>query len=185
MKTIAIIGTGESSTLYKKVDGVESIGVNDCWKITETDYLLSVDSIRAFTRERLYTIAYSKPKKFFSYIPEWEMLFTNNFELIKLNPKRSDVSTLGTELLPYSICSPYVAVCLAFNMGATEIIMYGVDFNSHKTLSIREKLDRIEKDFKELNKVLLQKGCRLYVASKDSYLSRILPVYEGSSCLHR
>ena len=91
------------------------------------------------------------------------------FELIKLNSGRGNIKEIESENYCYSNNSPYVAVVLAYKLGATTINIYGVDFNTHKNFKDNMLLAAI-KDFKVLFDYLKSKGIKINV-TKSSKLN--------------
>ena len=164
---INVLGLGESLKDFKQ-DGSITIGVNDIWKYHKTHYIVCVDRINAFSVERFKTIHHSKPIKFLSHLEEWQPLMPT-FELIKLNSGRGNIKEIESENYCYSNNSPYVAVVLAYKLGATTINIYGVDFNTHKNFKDNMLLAAI-KDFKVLFDYLKSKGIKINV-TKSSKLN--------------
>src|ERR1017187_7685056 len=108
---INICATGETIHSFKP-DGNIIIGVNDCAKFVQSDYLICVDTPQSFPKDRYDIILNTKCKKFFSFIPDWSN--HPSFELIKLDPVRGSVSNLiklkKTNIYNHSCTSPFVAV---------------------------------------------------------------------------
>lgn len=175
--TIHVLGLGESLATYKP-DGNTTIGVNDIFKFHPVDYLVLADRPHRFSDVRLECICSSTPKKFFvisALCEDWE-------PFIKTSPLHT-CEYRGPSLIdnPDRICysnnSAFLSVCVAHKMKATTIIMHGVDFNTHpnfKDATLKIAL----KDFKELREALNKRGVRLFVSSKLSKLSNIIPVYK-------
>ena len=165
---IHVLGCGE--TIAEFYDEGITIGVNDIWQYYATDYLVVVNKPGDFDYDRLEIIKNSKPKKFYSQLMEWE--FMPNFEKIEL---RSDRKIEAGEKYCISHISPFVAVQIAARLGAKEIIMWGVDMNSH--MHLQYKVDKIIEDFRLLKNMLEDEGVSLKVGNYGSRFSKILPVY--------
>jgi len=123
---ISVLGLGESVNEFIN-NGSTTIGVNDIWKHHKADYVVCVDRINAFTVNRLSTILKSKPKKFLTHLEEWKRIMPT-FELIELSKGRGNLNDIDNTFA-YSNNSVFVAVVLAYKLGATEINIYGADFN--------------------------------------------------------
>lgn len=168
---IDVIGCGESALKYTNTGNL-TVGVNDCNKIYPVDYLVCVDLPKSFQKERLRTILNSRPKKFFSQLQEWHSLILN-FQKIKFSIGSGVLSDFDNkETVCYSNNSTFVAVVIAYKLGAKEINLYGADFNTHPNF-IDNNLKKTMKDFKSLNNLLFLKGCKLRV-TKESSLSTII-----------
>ena len=174
-----VICCGESALKYSNTGNI-TIGVNDCNKIYPVDYLVCVDLPSAFSKERFKTILNSKPKKFFSQLREWDNL-VNNYEKIEF-VNGSGLFNDYDKKICYSNNSPFVACVMAYKLGARRINLYGADFNSHPNFIDVINLKKTLKDFNGLNKVLLSKGCNLYV-TQESKLSAFINVMAKSQSL--
>lgn len=172
--TIHILGLGESLEDYKKDENI-TIGVNDIHSKIKTDFVVCVDDPRAFSPERLKTIEQTKCKGFYSQVDYWKKL--DNFNKIEFNLGRGLIDGLDNDKFCYSISSPYVATILAYKMKATEIVLHGVDFRTHKHFVDHSK-DKALNDFKKLNSAFKKRGVKLFVSSDWSDLSRFLPVWK-------
>lgn len=163
MTRVSLIGCGETGALW---DGIgPSIGVNDCVKFgKQVDYLLVINAKGAFKGERLETILNSKPKRFFSNLDQWKKHF-DNFTHLKIThwPERG----INVGLTYHSKTSPFCAISLAHNMGFDEIVLYGVDFKTHKVYRANNPAFNSEKRRYELFvKALAKEGTKVYSATK-------------------
>lgn len=131
MNHINIIGCGETGSQW---DGKgPSLGVNDCEKHGKrVDYLLLLNARGKFGPDRIRVIEATRPKMCFSHLARWGETFTN-FHHIEIT------KWLGTEIKPKTVyvskTSPFAAISLAYVLGYTEAVLYGVDFNTHKSYS--------------------------------------------------
>jgi hypothetical protein len=144
---INVIACGESGAQW---DGKgDSIGVNDCWKWGRpTDYLMVLDNPERFSDPRKQIILNSKPHHFItgqygwwkhfskSDMPKQKLAYqevhcTNGPQVISYRFSRW-TGTLKNDRIHYSSTSPMCAITLAYLLGYKEIILWGVDFNTHK-----------------------------------------------------
>lgn len=168
-----VLGLGESLKDYKK-DGCITIGVNDIHSRIKTDYVVCVDVQKAFNGKRLKTIQNTKCKGFYSQCDEWKNI--PNFNKIEFNRGRGLIDGLDSHKFCYSNNSTYVAVILAYKLGATEIVIWGADFVTHPNFK-GNSFDRVIEDFRKLNAELKRKGVKLFVGSNYSALSKFIDVY--------
>lgn len=160
---IHVIGLGETAKEFKP-DGNITIGVND---VKDCDYQVCVDRVGAFTSERLTTIKSLAPMGFFSQLEDWSNHPAYRYIQLK---NVSAFNNRWKEYVPSSNNSPFVACGVAFKyLGAKEIRLWGVDFNTHKNLNGKMRDASVE-DYKLLNKLLSTKGCKI-VPHAGSYLS--------------
>lgn len=173
--TIFIIGCGPTGEGWFNHPHDLSIGVNDCLKWgRNTDHLLVVN--RRFSRDREEMILRSKPKKFFTTIPYFQKLFPGaeilRLQMYSKRVKKGQVYSSKT--------SPFIALSMAFNAGATNIVLFGCDLVSHPV--IKDKLLDYElRNFQHICRELSLQGCHVWVSSKESSLSRFLPVWHPVS----
>ena len=174
---VNVIGCGESAARWNG-QGF-SIGVNDCFRYHKTNYILCINAPNKFSRERLDIIKNSRPEKFFAHNMEWKQ-YQPNFEFIgehKLKPFYS--GHIDGKSIYYSKTSPFSAISLARNMGAKTIILWGVDFKTHRHYSpgsgyLKAELKSYEFFIESLERV----GTKVYQGCEGSELK--LPVYEAS-----
>jgi len=170
--TINVLGLGRTVSQYQPNETEISIGVNDINKFFETDYFVCVDKPQRFSAERLGRII-NHDSKMFTHLKEWEKY--RGINLIELANGRGNLKQLDSDLFAFSHNSTFVAVVLAYKLGADKIKLYGVDFNNHpaiKDLLLESSL----KDFKSLNTELLKRGVELQT-TKESRLSEFLPTF--------
>jgi len=168
---------GSSLLSYSKVAHNHAIviGVNDIAKYHPVDYLILIDPPSRFTKERMDVICNTDARIITIYY-DWEKYLDFIYK-VEVAPIRSDISMLDSDYYVYSSNSPYVAAVHAYKLGASEIVMYGVDFTNHKHLSGDEKIKRIKGDFYALYQALLERGVKLYIGSPDTVLNGIIPLY--------
>lgn len=169
---VEVLGLGESLEFYQANENT-TVGVNDIWKKVKTDYVVCVDVPSVFNAERLGAIRATNCKGFYSQCLEWSSL--PNFKKIEFAGSRGSFFDFDTDKFCYSNSSAFVAVVLAYKLGATEIIMHGVDFISHKHFK-GHSYDKAILDFRNLQKELEKRFVLLSVGNKFSALSNFLPV---------
>lgn len=174
-KTIEVLGLGATLKNYQPSKNI-TIGVNDIWKKVSTDYVVCVDLPRVFSRARQLDIMLSNPAGFYSSRIEWKDK-VKNFRFMELASGSGFLKELDSDKFCWSNNSTYAATVLAFKLGANKIILHGVDFNNHHAFSKPKNQEKALKDFKNLHDALKSRGVRLYVGSRESKLSEVLPVH--------
>lgn len=168
---ISVVACGKTAEGWHNTPCDLSIGCNDCARFgKDTDWLVVIN--RKFPADREVVIKASEPKKFFSTIDYWQKQFpkseTLRLQRFSKHVKKGHVYSSRT--------SPFVALSLAFNAGANDVIMFGVDLTSHPV--IKDKLRDYElRQFERFCRELAKQGCQVWVSSKDSSLSKFLPVW--------
>lgn len=176
MKTIHVLGLGPSLKEFVP-DGNITIGVNDIYRYHAADYVLCIDPVVVFSRDRVNGIISGTQKKFFTNRKGWLPL-VKNYEHIKtmsIGECKEGMPELKQNLI-HSTNSTFVAACMAYRMGANRIILHGVDLTSHPKLGRAGNLNRTINDFVKLGKGLNYLDVQLIVSSRQSILSNYLPV---------
>jgi hypothetical protein len=158
-----------------------TIGVNDCLKWGyEVDNLVLVNAPNQFQSSRLEMILKSKPGKVWSNMPEfWDRHFKNVERLYLLKWTRGEKIRQG--VIHHSSTSPFVALSLAYNLGAKKVILWGVDLINHPNYGRETK-----KHFSEMSlwdsyiKALKGKDVEIFIGAKGTSLDNILPVWNAS-----
>lgn len=167
---IDVLGLGESLKEYKPSKN-KTIGVNDIFKYHKTNYLVCVDKPSRFSKDRLKTILESEVDKFYTHLNEWSTLKIRT-QIIKLNGARGSLKGIEEDSVCYSNNSTFVAVVIAYKMGAKQINIYGADFNSHPNFKDR-LLDVALDDFKRLFEYLKEQDVEVNI-SKGSRLNEVI-----------
>lgn len=174
--TCFVIGCGDSGKDWFTHPHDVSIGSNDSIKHgRDTDYLVLINALQGFKREkeRLDLIQSSKAK-ILTNSDSWKSMF-RDYEKIKLVTFHK---YLKKGMVYSSKSSPFVAASIAFNMGAKDIVLWGVDMNTHHLFNPENKLRDYEvRKFESLAKLMKAQGTMMCVSSAESALSKVLPVY--------
>lgn len=128
MSLFTIVGCGDSARNW--VPNGISIGSNDCEKFGRpVDYLVLANAPHRF-RERLETIKKSKAKVMVTSKTEWQKIFPNCEQIYRTTAYNQRI--LGGFIYT-ARTTPIMCFSLALRLGATEIVMWGVDMVTHKT----------------------------------------------------
>ena len=165
-----VLGLGESLNNYTPT-GNKTIGVNDIWSRVKTGHVVCVDLPNRFTPERLKTIINSNCE-FYTPLIEWEGLRQIN-KIALVNARGSLKELDSQDKVCYSNNSAFVACVMAWKLGAKELYLYGVDFNTHPNFK-DESFIRVINDFKNLYSEFQKRGVEIYV-TKESVLSEFIP----------
>ena len=174
---VSIIGCGTTAKDWFNTPCDLSIGVNDMKKFgKDPDWLILVN--RRFTPEREKIIKATKAKRVLTSIKHWKDHF-KNAEEIRMQPfgkhlKKGHVYSSKT--------SPFIAMSLAFNAGATDIILWGVDFspdNPHPV--IKDKLLNYEvRQYISFIRKLKEYSVNVFLGVKsNSVFMDYIPIYES------
>lgn len=131
----SIVACGTSAKDWHKVPHDFSVGVNDSAMFgKDPDHLVLINFERKFHTERLNVIKRTKAQVW-THTHTWKKHFPDAY-VIKLSPfsgyvRRDMIYSLRT--------SPIVAMSIASKLGATKMILWGVDFKTHKVFTNGEK----------------------------------------------
>lgn len=185
---INIVAVGESAWDWYKTPCDYSIGVNDCGKwMAAVNELLIVNSPKMFPPERLETIKRTKFDKVKTNSHNWDKIFPPNIypgnEVIRL---QAFSKHLKKGHIYSSKSSPFVAMSLAFNMGATDIILHGVDMVNHKVFnpnnvqrsSEGRMFDYEVRQIQNFTRMMADQGTKTWLSKDYGALTKILNVWQ-------
>ncbi len=168
---VSVVACGESAWDWYKTPCDLSIGVNDCCRFWHpVNQLLLINQPKSFTPERLETIKNSKFDKVLTHSGTWDKIFPQA-EKIRM---QSFSKHLEKGHVYSSKTSPFVALSLAFNLGATNVILHGVDLVNHH--AIKDKLLSYEiRNIQAFTKLLEDQGCNVWLAKDFGALNDTIP----------
>ncbi len=182
--TFTIVGCGQTASDW--IPRGTSIGVNDCWKWGKpTDALLVCNRPQEFGIERLKVITSSKPKTFYTHkkLAVWSFAFQNIKRLRLQNWDRNfiprmDRFPLEERVIYSSNTVSFIALSLCYQLGATEIIMWGVDFVNHNTFHTDnpETAKEVNRHL-ELIAALKEQGVNVWLGKEGTAFDGRVPVY--------
>jgi hypothetical protein len=176
--TISVVACGQSSKEWYKVPCDKSIGVNDCLKFGhDTDYLVCVNAPFKFEPSksngrvnRKEFILRSKAFFMTSLCTEWRQARKNVNDCISLSlftkwAKKGHIYRSKT--------SPFIAMSIAFNMGANDIILWGVDFIDHPDFQQGKRSTDFEiEQYVRFAEMIRQQGCNVWIGNEGTRLSK-------------
>jgi hypothetical protein len=182
---VSIVACGDSAKEWFKVPIDMSVGVNDCFKFGHNvDHLVCVNSPFKFQprkdngmMNRLETILDSRPKKFYCHNSNWRSYFKGVIpvENIAMTEFRGKFRK-GRNY--FSKTSPFIAICLAVNLGATELILWGIDFVNHWQYKPGNKVFDPELNmYVSLIDELKEQGIKIWIGNANTVLKDYLPLY--------
>src|SRR5690242_19024469 len=124
-ETIVVCGCGPSLNALPLPPPCATVGVNDIGRRFDPDYLVVLNPPEQFTAGRFRHVEASRARAVFSQLPL--RLAHAPLARIRLG-QRGGIDWRHPKGLPYTRNSPYVALCLALQMGARRIGLIGVDF---------------------------------------------------------
>jgi hypothetical protein len=173
--SIIVCGCGESLNQLSDPGRFTTIGVNDVGRKFDPDYLVVVDPRDAFKGDRFRYVEQSRAR----------VLFTQRSDLALTHPgvvqfqlgEKDGTDFSNPNLLHFSVITPYVALCLAIHMGASNIGLIGVDFTDNHFFGPTGQhgwapyVATIDGQIKCLARAALARGVRIFNLSDTSRLT--------------
>lgn len=168
-----VVASGDSAKGW--IPRGTTIGVNDCLKWgRDTDILILVNAPGKF-KERLNIIKQSKARVLTNSLNMWRPYFKDCQKIERL------ISFNGKILKNFvymSQTSPIIAISYAIKQGATEIVMYGVDFLNHRRWAKGTKNgDRECKVYERFFKECERLNIKIYLGSTGTAFDNYLPLW--------
>jgi hypothetical protein len=171
---IVVCGCGMSLLTFKEHSSdFITIGVNDVSKLFTPTYLVVTDSPMRFGEKRRAEVNASGANYLFTCAKGWRHPNLVSFELGKKGGKLLD----APNHIDHFVNSPYVAVGLAYKLGARNIGLIGVDFTDghfynpkdgpHPVMQINY-LKKVNSAYQSLAMELDKRGVKIYNLSSMS-----------------
>lgn len=174
---IVVCGCGTSLSLFKEHSHKWiTIGVNDVPAMFDPTYLLVADHHNRFWGKRKELVMQAKCKNLFVCTKGWRHPGLVHFELGGTGALYLD----HTKKIDHFLNSPYLAVGLAYKMGATNIGLIGVDFTEGHFYNSQDgfhpiiktnSLSKVDSAYSLLKSELLKRGTSLFNLSQTSRLT--------------
>ena len=132
-----------------------------------------MDPPDSFDPERRQIIESTQAKYVYSTLNAWNHLSYFVKISVVAPSQGGKVDTLDDwNNLPRHVDSTFTAVCMAYHFGASDIVMYGVDFIDHH---LKHYHDQIIDSYRRLHAALTQRGTLLWLGSDRGILIDFIP----------
>ena len=176
-ETFIIAGCGASLNDYSDFSKYYVIGVNDIERILTPDFLVVVNDHRTFTRGRWDYVKESLSPVIFTHLDNPGPI-TRSSHIAKIKIGRKGTPNLDQfNVVDHTLNSPYMAVIIAYQLGAKKIGMVGVDFSQNHFFSetgthkLSKHLRSIDEEYGVLKNELSKKGVNVANLSSSSLLT--------------
>jgi hypothetical protein len=176
---IVVCGCGISLLEFKEHhQDFITIGVNDVPKLFTPTYLVVTDASIRFNDARKKMINESQSRYMFTCSQGWRHPRMVHFDL----GRKGTYFLNDPNKVDHFLNSPYVAINIAYKLGARKIGMIGVDFTYGHFYAPKDgqhSLDRmnytkdINRGYEILKEGLNENGCELYNLSQDSKIESV------------
>lgn len=170
-----VVATGSSAQDFTPRGHV--IGCNDAAKWGKPlDSLVVCNRPQQFSKERYEIIKTTKCDKFYSHKHGWSKEFPNwtriNLVTWYGHYQRNQIYSSNS--------SPIIAITLAAKLGATDIIMWGVDMTTHHLFNTGNPQTQKEVDvYRQVNEGLAAVDIKLWLGSHGTAFDNIIPLWKN------
>lgn len=175
-ETFIVAGCGSSLNYYSDFSKYYVIGVNDIERILTPDFLVVVNDYRTFMRGRWEHVQNSMSPVIFSHLDNPGPI-TRSSHLAKVRiGERNNPNLDNLNVVDYTMNSPYMAVIIAYQLGAKKIGLVGVDFTQDHFFSetgthkLSKHLKGIDHEYGILRSELEKRGVKVANISPISLL---------------
>lgn len=175
-ETFIVAGCGSSLNYYTDFSKYYVIGVNDIERILTPDFLVVVNEVRTFMIGRWDYVRDSLTPVIFSHLDNPGPI-TRQAHLAKINiGERSNPNLDRMDRVDYTMNSPYMAIVIAYQLGAKKIGMVGVDFTQDHFFSntgthkLTKHTKNIDQEYLVLRNELEKRGVKVANLSPISLL---------------
>jgi uncharacterized Rossmann fold enzyme len=175
-ETFIVAGCGTSLNYYSDFSKYYVIGVNDIDRILTPDFLVVVNEYRTFMRGRWEYVRETLSPVIFTHLDNpGPITRSSNICKIKIG-SRNNPNLDNLSLVDYTTNSPYMAIIIAYQLGAKKIGMVGVDFTNDHFFSntgshkLSKNIKNIDLEYSVLRSNLEKKGVKVANLSPISLL---------------
>jgi len=175
-ETFIVAGCGSSLNSYTDFSKYYVIGVNDIERILTPDFLVVVNEHRTFMRGRWEYVRDSLSPVIFTHLDDPGPI-TRKGHLCKIKTGTRNAPNLDNlSVVDYTMNSPYMAIIIAYQLGAKKIGMVGVDFTQDHFFSntgthkLSKHVKNIDMEYSVLRAELEKKGVKVANLSPVSLL---------------
>jgi len=175
-ETFIVAGCGASLKYYSDFSKYYVIGVNDIERILTPDFLVVVNDHRTFMRGRWEHVRESLSPVIFTHL-ENPGPITRSSHMSKIQIGSRNAPNLDNlSVVDYTMNSPYMAIIIAYQLGAKKIGLVGVDFTQDHffaktgTHKLSKHLRNIDHEYEVLKNNLENKGVKVANLSPISLL---------------
>lgn len=175
-ETFIVAGCGSSLKYYHDFSKYYVIGVNDIERILTPDFLVVVNDYRTFMRGRWEYVRESLSPVIFTHLDNPGPI-TRASHIAKLKiGSRNSPNLDNLSVVDYTMNSPYMAIIIAYQLGAKKIGMVGVDFSQDHffantgTHKLSKHLRNIDHEYLVLRNNLEKRGVKVANLSPISLL---------------
>jgi len=165
-KTFIICGCGTSINNFTPDGKSILFGVNDINRKLQTKYLICVNEPHTFKRGRFEWVQNHTSEYFFTHLRNLSPVKHEATVYFDLGTRDgAGIDNIGE--IDYTTNSPYMAVIIAYQLGATKIGLIGIDltpdhfFDKTGDHLLTSRYDAVNEEYRKLAAALLSKGVKV------------------------
>ena len=173
---IIVCGCGTSLNDFVPDDQSVLFGVNDVNRKLKTRYLLCVNEPFTFKRGRFEWINEHQSDYLFTQLKNLEIVRRETLVYFKLGARNGhSIDNIGA--IDYTANSPYMALIIAYQMGASKIGIIGVDLTQNHFFAetgdhlLTNRADIVNEEYRILGEEFLSRGVKIANLSPISKIS--------------
>ena len=172
--SFVICGCGASLKNFDNFDNHITIGVNDAGRQIWCKYLVVVNTPNTFKWDRWKYVRDNTSECVFTHLPDLPM--EDSKKVIVNLGKYGGIDLENYGFIDYTTNSPYMAIIIAYQMGASKIAIVGVDFTQNHffadtgTHVVNRQIDQTMLEYSQLGKALTEKGIKIASLSTESMI---------------
>ena len=174
-KSFIVCGCGSSLNTYDDFNNNITIGVNDAGKKINCKYLVVVNEPKTFKWNRWESVKNNNSERVFTHIRNLPINNSSRKIIINLG-KFEGLNLDNYGFIDYTTNSPYMAIIIAYQMGAKKIGLIGVDFTKNHFFGetglhiINREIERVKEQYSNLGKELIDKKIKIANLSNESLI---------------
>ena len=175
-KSFIICGCGTSINSFVPDDNSILFGVNDINRKLKTKYLICVNEPHTFKRGRFEWVQNHTSEYFFTHLRSLEPVRHETIVYFNLGARDSEaIDNIG--LIDFTANSPYMAVIIAYQLGASKIGLIGVDLTPDHFFAqtgdhlLTAKASTVNEEYNKLGQALVSKGIKIANLSEISLVT--------------
>lgn len=165
-----VLGLGESIKDFKEYEGYR-IGVNDIYQYTYCDRVVVVNDFKKLPERKHYIDTCRPLDGLWSQLRCWQ--YHPDYRKLSFQPWNG---VFKDKTVFSGKSSPFIALTMAYSIGFKEIVLWGVDMNTHNVIKDRTKIVELN-NFTTFITQIEKRGVKVFKGSEYSALK--LPVWQS------
>jgi hypothetical protein len=174
--SFVICACGSSLNDYTNFNNHITIGVNDAGTKVGCKYLVVVNEPKTFKWNRWPSVRSNNSDFVFTHLSDLPIDNPEGRRIVVNLGKYEGLDLDNHGFIDYTTNSPYMAIIIAYQMGARKIALVGVDFTPNHFFAetgnhiIMREIERVKEQYSKLGKALTEKGIRIANLSQISLI---------------